>query len=251
MDVEGLTASFEGLRRELTAYLTRLVARPALAQELVQSAYVKALEALDRAPDDAAGLRRWLFRIATNLALDELRRHGRWRETAMQELRDAAESDPAFVQRSAALVATPETSLVAKEHIAACFACTLRSFPPARASALLLKEVYGFSLDEIAGFMAASATQIKNWLQETRQALDARYGATCALVAKQGVCHQCTELADFFKSGEKPATPLTLEARLEALKDLRAAPADPWHAMLFEVIDDRGDRRADGPERNR
>lgn len=241
MDVGRLTASFESLRGELTGYLARLVARPALAQDLVQSAYLNAFEALERSPDDPAALRRWLFRIATNLALDELKRHGNWRETAMQDLREAAESDPAFVERSIALVATPETALVAKEHLAACFACTLRSFQPAKASALLLKEVYGFSLEEIAELLGASAVQVKNWLQETRDALDARYGATCALVAKQGVCHQCTELAGFFKSGETPVTPMTLAARLDTLRDLRARVPGAWHAMLFRLIDDRGE----------
>jgi RNA polymerase sigma-70 factor, ECF subfamily len=241
MDSGRLTASFEALRGELTGYLARLVARPVLAQDLVQSTYVKAFQALEGAPDDAAALRRWLFRIATNLALDELGRHGNWRETVMEDLRAAAEGDAAFVERSMALVATPETALVAKEHLAACFACTLRSFPPARASALLLKEVYGFSLDEIGELIGASVVQVKNGLQETRGALEARYGASCALVTKQGVCHQCTELAGFFRSGEKPGTPITFADRLQTLHDLRARVPGRWHDMLFRLIDDGGE----------
>lgn len=241
MDRAGLAAAFGRARPQLGAYLARLAARPALAEELLQGTYVKALEALERCPGDEEGVRRWLFRIATNLALDELRRHSQWRETAVQDLREAAEGDPAFVRRSQELAGAPETAAIAREHLAACFSCTLRSFPPHKACALLLKEVYGFSLEEIAEFMADStAVQVKNWLQETRAAIDARYGRTCALVAKQGICHQCTELADFFGSPAKPRTPLALADRLAELRALAAKSPGEWHRMLFALIDDDG-----------
>jgi RNA polymerase sigma-70 factor (ECF subfamily) len=243
MDVKRFTAAFEALRPYLNGYLVRLVARPALAQDLVQGTYLKAFEALGRCPDDEPGIRRWVFRIATNAAVDELRRHSSWRETTMEDLRERAESDPAFMQRSGEMVGTPETALIAKQHLAACFSCTLRNFAPHKASALLLREVYGFSLEEIAEWLEASAAQVKNWLQETRAAIDARYGATCALVTKNGVCHQCVELTGFFRA-ERVDFPhdrsATLEDRFGVLKELRAHGSNAWHRMLFEAIDDEG-----------
>lgn len=242
MDVGSLTRCFERARAELTAYLTRMVARPALAEELVQSTWLKAHEAMSRAPGDAAGLRRWLFRIATNLALDELRRHATWRETIMDDLRTRAEEDPEFVKRSQELVGTPETACIAREHLSACFACVLRGFPPHKAATLLLREVYGFALEEVADCLQATPAQAKNWLQETRAVMDERYGRTCALVSKQGVCHQCEELAGFFRSGE-PA-PLSagspLEQRLALIRHVPDTTLGPWHRMLLELIDDDG-----------
>lgn len=241
MDSASLTDTFNDARSALDAYLTRLVARPAVAEELVQATFVRALEAVDRCPADGEGIRRWLFRIATNLALDELRRHAQWRETVVRDLREAAESNPAFVRRSLELVGSPETATIGREHLAACFSCTLRNFPPHKACALLLREVYGLSLEEIAGFIeGATSVQVKNWLQEARADVDARYGRTCALVAKQGMCHQCTELADFFRSAEKFPSPLTYADRLAAIRELVGKPSGRWHRMLFDLVSDDG-----------
>lgn len=95
--------TFTSLRPELVRYLTRLTGRPDAAEDTAQSTYVRARRAGARAPSDRDALRPWLFRIATNLALDELRRVKRWRSTDVTELRDIAESNPAFMERSASM----------------------------------------------------------------------------------------------------------------------------------------------------
>jgi RNA polymerase sigma-70 factor, ECF subfamily len=64
---------FEGHRFEIAAYLGRLVGDPALAEDLAQDTFEKALRALGRLPA-GANTRAWLYRIATNTALDCLRR---------------------------------------------------------------------------------------------------------------------------------------------------------------------------------
>lgn len=92
----GVAATFQSSRRTLTGYLTRLVAREDIAEELVQQAAVRALEQEDL-PEDPAELRTWFFRVATNLALDHLRKHSTWREGVLGETRGRAEHDPGFV----------------------------------------------------------------------------------------------------------------------------------------------------------
>jgi len=233
--------TFEAVRPELTAYLCRLVVRPQLAEDLVQTAFVRLLEAQDRAPDSIKDTRAWLFRVATNLALDELRRHATWRETMVADLRQAAEDNPDFAARSAELVGSPETKVVAREHLAACFACTLRNLPERKAAALLLKEVHDFTLAEISEVLQASEAQTKNWLQEARAYMRARYQDTCALIAKKGVCYQCVELDDFFRANHGnplPASGDHMDARIAILRDIRAESLGPWHRHLLGLIDD-------------
>ncbi len=225
---------------ELTAYLCRLVNRPQVAEELAQTAFLRLLESGPAAPDQDEAIRAWLFRVATNLAIDELRRHSTWRETMVEDLRSAAESDAAFNSFSSSLIGTPETKLVAREHLATCFACTMRNLPEHKAAAFWLKEVHSFSLAEAADFLGATETQVKNWLQEARAYMRARYASSCALITKQGVCHQCVELADYFNSGE--ANPLTgsvddMDARLSILREMRSRPPGVWHARLLRLID--------------
>jgi RNA polymerase sigma-70 factor, ECF subfamily len=240
MDAAKLAEIWTGLRPELAGYLRRLLVRPDQVEDVCQTTYLKALEALDRVPADRDQARAWMFRIATNTALDERKRHSTWRESALHDLRARAESDPSFLRRSEQLIGTPETKAIAREHLAACFACVLRSFPQQKAAALLLKEVHGFTLAQIAQWVGASPVQVKNWLQETRREMERRYEATCALISKQGVCHQCVELDGFF--GANAGAPLppggTLESRLAVLRELRSSAASPWHDLMFGLLDD-------------
>lgn len=237
-----LASQFEGLRRELAAYLCRLVVRPQIAEDLVQTTFLRCIEASDRLPDSIEGRRAWVFKVATNLAFDELRRHSTWRETMLPALREAAEADPAIVAQSLAMVGTPETKAIAREHLVACLACTLRNLPERKAAALLLKEVHGFTVEETADMLDATPTQAKNWLQEARAWMRERYGTTCALLSKNGVCHQCVELDGFFLSGQ--GNPLqhdaSLDARLRIAAELKARPWGPWHRIVFRLIDDLG-----------
>jgi RNA polymerase sigma-70 factor (ECF subfamily) len=226
-------AKLEPLRGELTGYLHRLLAHPQQAEDVAQDTFVRALAAASSAPADQPGYRRWVFRIATNLAIDAMRQRRR-RQNSMQELRADAENDPVFVARSVELIGTPETATIAAEHLAACFACALSNLPAAKAAALLLTEVHGFSVAETADAVGVSFNQAKNAIQDARRVMTERYETTCALVTKQGVCHQCEELADFFgaehvqlKRGDVWA------ARRRILQQLRSRSPGLWHTLLL------------------
>lgn len=238
---EALAVQFEAARAELKAYLCRLVIRSQIADDLVQTTFLRCFESADRMPGTVTGNRAWFFRVATNLAFDELRRHSTWRESSLDDLRTAAEAEAGIVAASRDLAGTPETKAIAREHLVACLACTLRNLPEPKAASLLLKEVHGFSIAEIADIVGGTPTQVKNWLQEARSAMDRRYGDTCALISKAGVCEQCVELARFFGSGE--SSPLdgsdgSLDARLRIARDLRERPWGKWHRLIFGLLDD-------------
>jgi RNA polymerase sigma-70 factor (ECF subfamily) len=196
-NAEALAAGYQANRRALVAFATRMVVRQDVAEEIVQQAAVRALEqaSLPEAPSE---LRAWLFRVVTNLAIDHLRRHGTWRETVLDDTRTRATSDAGFVAESKLLAGSAEMKSIAKDHLAVCFSCTSRSLAPEEAAALLLKEVYDFTNDEVAGVMGASFGQAKNWIQSARAKLTERYARTCALVTQEGVCFQCVELDRFF-----------------------------------------------------
>jgi RNA polymerase sigma-70 factor (ECF subfamily) len=238
MDDRGLAAALTDLRAELVRYLTRLTGNPADADDLVQATYLRAADALERAPAAGHELRRWLFRIATNLALDELRRRKRWRAESVIELREIAEANAAFMERSASMIGSPESAHVVREHIDACFGCVVRNLPLEQSSAVLMRELHGFSYDEVAEILGARPAQVKNWIQAGRQTMDARYGETCALITKQGVCHQCTELSAFFRVPEPSAvgvTDGTFQNRVRVIQTLNTSAVDEWHRLLLSV----------------
>lgn len=237
---ERLAQAWRTCRAELVTYVTRLVVRADVAEEIVQEAAVRMLET-PGAPETPAATRAWLFRVASNLGIDHLRRHSTWRETVLLDARDRAQADGAFIAESQLMRGSPETKTIAREHLAVCLSCTSRNLKPEESAALLLKEVYDFAIDEVAEMLGASFGQAKNWVQTARARLTARYGETCALVTQEGACHQCVELDQFFRANR--GDPLagsdrSLDARLAILRDLRATPLGPWHRRMMRLVDE-------------
>ena len=231
---------YERHRRELVNYATRLVVRADIAEEIVQEAAVRLLQDR-RLPDDESQVRPWLFRVVSNLAIDHLRRHSTWRELVLIDARERAVANRDFVAESESMRGSPEHAAIAREHLAVCFACTLRNLPPQQAAALLLKEVYDFSTVETAEALEATAIQVKNWIQRARRTLEERYAHTCALVTKQGVCYQCVELDGFFNGQTRDplgGTSRKLDARLAILRETRTAALGPWHTRMLRLVDD-------------
>jgi RNA polymerase sigma-70 factor, ECF subfamily len=227
-------------RDELLVYVSRLVVRQDVAEDLCQQAAVKMLEAA-RLPEKPEELRPWLFRVVTNLAIDHLRKHSTWREDLLLDTRDRARRDQAFVAASRLLKGSPETKSIAREHLAVCFSCTARNLRPQEAAALLLKEVCGFTNQEAADILSVSFAQAKNYVQEARASLSARYAASCALVTRQGVCFQCVELDEFFNGTRRDpleGTSRDLDARLAVLREQGAARLGPWHQKMMQLVNE-------------
>ncbi len=72
-----VTRLFERHHGEIYGYLNRLVSDRELAQDLAQETFLQAHRARQRLPD-VLNQRAWLYRIATNLALNALRRSRRF-----------------------------------------------------------------------------------------------------------------------------------------------------------------------------
>jgi RNA polymerase sigma-70 factor (ECF subfamily) len=233
-----LAHHYQAHRAALTGYVTSMVARAEVAEELVQETAVRALQA-EALPGGASEIRAWLFRVATNLAIDHLRRHATWRETVLDEAKGRAGRDAGFVAESRLLRGSPETAAIARDHLAVCFACTSRNLRPEESAALLLKEVYGFTVEEVARVMDASFGQAKAWIQSARASLTERYAASCALVSQTGACFQCVELDRFFDAGRGDpleGTPRDLDARLQIVRERAEQPLGRWHHQMMRLV---------------
>ena len=152
-------AAFDRLLGELRAKLHRYCARMTGSvidgEDAVQEALVKAIEAYPSftAIDNPEA---WLFRIAHNATLDLLRRRAR------QEARRTEKELEMIVDP----VSTVEDRLNA--------AVSLRTFmrlPAAQRSSVILMDVLGYSLEEIADVTAASLPAVKAALHRGRTRL--------------------------------------------------------------------------------
>ncbi|MEZ4592181.1 MAG: RNA polymerase sigma factor [Chloroflexota bacterium] len=198
MTVDNLALEFESFRSELKSFVLRLTANVQDSEDIVQETYIKAQTKRDSFRGDAS-LKTWIFAIAANLARDLLRAKKRWPENVTDICKDAALSNPQFFQEAMQIRQTsPQGHFEIKEHVAFCFTCVAKSLPLEQQVALLLKEVYVFKVHEIAEIMEQTEAMVKYYLRVGRGKMIDIFDARCALINKQGVCHQCTELNGIF-----------------------------------------------------
>src|SRR3954452_21406628 len=124
----------EHLRR-IFIQIYRMVGNVADAQDLTQEAFIKALQRQDQLKDEQKAAH-WLSRIATNTAIDFLRRHGR---VTFCEIEAAPES----------CSVNPERILVVSEH-REYLEAGLMSLTPRERSALVLRDVDVLPAEDVA-----------------------------------------------------------------------------------------------------
>ncbi len=198
-----LTSEFEAIRKPLKSYIVRITASVADAEDIVQDTYIKGHEKLSSFKGESS-LKTWLFAIATNLAKDNLRAKKRWPENVTDLTKQAALSNPKFFQEAMQIHSTsPQGAFEIKEHIAFCFTCISKSLPLEQQLCLFLKEVYYFKVSEIVEIMEATEAMVKYYLHTGRSKMISVFDGRCALVNKQGTCHQCSELNGIFNPKQK------------------------------------------------
>jgi RNA polymerase sigma-70 factor (ECF subfamily) len=139
------------IRPELHRYCARMTGSIFDGEDVLQDTLAKAYYALSQMMEPP-NLRPWLFRIAHNTAMDFLKRYERKNVELVPEVPERAEAeetgiDPALVE--AALTVFVE-------------------LPPLQRSAIILKDVLGYSLDETATTMGTTVGAVKAALSRAR-----------------------------------------------------------------------------------
>jgi RNA polymerase sigma-70 factor (ECF subfamily) len=145
-------ATYVAIAPALLRYAHKLVG-PGEASDIVQECFVRAMRT-HRAPERTEELRPWLFRIASNLALDLLRRRRRWGLLPLP--RRLAASPPDI----------SEAELVR---------AALSRIPPEHAIALVLRLYERMSREEIANVLGVPVATVKARLWRGRLNFVAAY----------------------------------------------------------------------------
>ncbi len=143
--------------RRIFVQIYRMVGNVADAQDLTQETFIKALQRGDQLKD-AEKAAHWLSRIATNTALDFLRRHGRVNFCDIDEL-----ADPVTAPREA----DPE-QLVLRSERQRYLEDGLRLLSERERAALLLRDVEGLPAEEVARQLHCSKATVRSHIANAR-----------------------------------------------------------------------------------
>jgi RNA polymerase sigma-70 factor (TIGR02960 family) len=159
-------------RRELHVHCYRMLGSFEEAEDAVQETYLRAWRARDTFAG-GAGLRAWLYKIATNTCLDALRARSR-RTPALQSFADVPWLQP-YPDRLLDEVAPPEDEpdavVVARETIALAYVAVIQLLPPRQRAVLILRDVLGWSAQETADMLEISVAAANSALQRARATL--------------------------------------------------------------------------------
>lgn len=146
------------LRPSLHRYCSRMTGSVLDGEDVVQDALFQAYRRLDTFEDDRP-LKPWLFRIAHNRCIDFLRQ---------REVREEAEAEAeALAPDSVAPIDPPGSALGrAVEHL-------IVTLPPKERACVLLKDVFDYSLEEIAELVGSTVGAVKAALNRGRSKLTA------------------------------------------------------------------------------
>jgi RNA polymerase sigma-70 factor (ECF subfamily) len=141
------------LRPGLHRYCRRLTGDLWDAEDLVQDTLLRAFATLGSLHQTVENPRAYLFRVATNLWIDTLRRRGSEAGALAErsEAPAASAADPGAVRDAGATV--------------------LRRLPPQERAAVLLKDVFEMTLEEIGDVLGTSVGAIKSALHRGRERL--------------------------------------------------------------------------------
>jgi RNA polymerase sigma factor (sigma-70 family) len=150
MNTDQFEDRLKALRPRLHRYAARMTGSSVDGEDVLQDTLLKALHARAQGAK-VDNLEGWLFRIAHNTSLDFLRQSSR---STVVPLTEDLEADP-----------LPEADIVAVS-----FQTFLR-LPELQRCAVILKDVLGHSIDEIASIAECSPAAAKSALQRGRVAL--------------------------------------------------------------------------------
>jgi RNA polymerase sigma-70 factor (ECF subfamily) len=172
----------EQYRRELVGYCYRMLGSIFEAEDAVQDTMLRAWRALPRF-EDRAGLRPWLYRIATNVCIDMLK--GRSRRAlpmdvapvAAGELRRGdARPEATWIQPAPDSLVLPSGGdpaerAVVRESVRLAFIAALQHLAPRQRAVLILRDVLRWRAAEVAALLETSADAVNSALRRARAAL--------------------------------------------------------------------------------
>jgi RNA polymerase sigma factor (sigma-70 family) len=155
---------YERYCRRIFAYVLSIVRDPGRAEDIVQDVFISALRRM-RSSDRAISFKPWIYEIAKNACIDELRRVQRTREVSIEQGsgEQLASADP-----------SPVTSFERGQQLAILNGA-FRGLSERQHRVMVLRELEGLSYAEIAARTGMTVPMVESTLLRARRRLSQEY----------------------------------------------------------------------------
>jgi len=232
-DIKEFQILFAEFQDQLKSYLYRLLTDRQDVEDIAQDTFIQAYTKLSAFKGDSS-LKTWVFKIATNLAYDYLRKAKRWGADAQDRAADLAISSEeiraVFWQVHDN---SPTGAYEMKEHIDYCFTCISKTLLIENQVALILKNIYDFQVKEIALILGKTEGVIKHLLNDARRTMTDIFEHRCALINQEGVCHQCSHINEIFNPKQQQQEELM---KLELVKASKRFDRDQLFTLRISLV---------------
>jgi RNA polymerase sigma-70 factor (TIGR02960 family) len=218
-DEPAFAALAERHRRELHVHCYRMLASFDEAEDAVQETFLKAWRGRSGF-DGGPQFRAWLYRIATNVCLDMLRRSS-WRTAAGShaEVPWLQPYPDLLLEAAAPSDEQPEAVAISRETISLAFLAALQVLPPRQRAALIARDVLGWPASETAAALGTSVAAANSALQRARATMQSHLPSRRADWSAREPSAQERELVEQFIAAHER---LDAEAAMAiAARDLR------------------------------
>jgi RNA polymerase sigma-70 factor (TIGR02960 family) len=190
--------------RELHVHCYRMLGSFHDAEDALQETLLRAWRGL-QGFEGRSSPRVWLYRIATNACLTALERRTRHRPAPPPELGAGSGGRPPSPLAEAAWLepypdalldevpheaVDPQARYDLRESVALAFVAALQLLPVRQRSALLLRDVLGWSAAEIADALGTSVAAVNSALQRARSTLDGKLAGPASWLAPPDATEQ-------------------------------------------------------------
>ena len=244
-NIHAFQSLFQRFHEELKSYLYRLTANRADAEDISHDTFIKAFDQLSSFQGKSS-LKTWVFSIATNHARNELKKRKRWVEDVKTQSKEMVQAVPALADQ---IMRVNDTSAYGrfeiKEHIDTCFTCMAKTLPIENQIAIILKDIYDFSISEIMTILDRTEGTTKYLVQNARNTLNDIFERRCAFVNKAGVCNQCSELNGWLNPRQNVQEE---KMKIRMIRDAKKVGAEKLFKLRINLVKSINPLNSDGNE---